>query len=50
MKFLKEKYQYFTKAKIDKLRAAGYQGEFYDLEKGAADYVCNYLDQGMSIY
>jgi ADP-L-glycero-D-manno-heptose 6-epimerase len=40
---IKEKYQYFTEANIDKLRNAGYKEEFYTLEKGVHDYVTNYL-------
>ncbi len=40
---LREKYQYFTEAKMDKLRAAGYDGGFYSLEDGVRDYVQNYL-------
>ncbi len=40
---LREKYQYFTEAKMDKLRKAGYKGEFYSLEDGVKDYVQEYL-------
>ncbi len=40
---LRDKYQYFTEAKIDRLRAAGYKEEFYSLEDGVKDYVQNYL-------
>lgn len=40
------KYQYFTEAKIDKLRAAGYTEQFYSLESGIRDYVENYLIPG----
>lgn len=40
---LRGKYQYFTQANISKLRAAGYDGVFMELEDGIADYVCNYL-------
>lgn len=36
-------YQYFTKANIFKLRNAGYDQPFYDLETGVNDYVINYL-------
>lgn len=38
-------YQYFTEAKMDKLRAAGYTKEFTSLEDGVKDYVANYLSQ-----
>lgn len=40
---IRDKYQYFTEANMDKLRAAGYTEEFYTLEKGVDDYVRNYL-------
>jgi ADP-L-glycero-D-manno-heptose 6-epimerase len=37
--YLKEKYQYFTEAKINKLRDAGYLKEFTPLEQAIKDYV-----------
>lgn len=40
---LKEKYQYFTEAKIKKLRSIGFMEPFYSLEDGISDYVRNYL-------
>ncbi|MEP7255574.1 MAG: ADP-glyceromanno-heptose 6-epimerase [Ferruginibacter sp.] len=40
---ISDKYQYFTEATMDKLRATGYTAEFYSLEKGVDDYVRNYL-------
>jgi ADP-L-glycero-D-manno-heptose 6-epimerase len=40
---IRDKYQYFTQADMDKLRAAGYDAPFTSLEDGAADYVKNYL-------
>ena len=40
---IRDKYQYFTEANMDKLRKAGYKDEFYSLEKGVGDYVRNYL-------
>lgn len=40
---LRAKYQYFTEAKIDKLRGAGYSEPFYSLEEGVKDYVQEYL-------
>jgi ADP-L-glycero-D-manno-heptose 6-epimerase len=40
---IREKYQYFTEANMQKLRAAGYDAEFYSLEDGVDDYVRNYL-------
>jgi ADP-L-glycero-D-manno-heptose 6-epimerase len=40
---IRDKYQYFTEAEMQKLAGAGYQEQFYDLENGIADYVKNYL-------
>jgi ADP-L-glycero-D-manno-heptose 6-epimerase len=40
---LREKYQYETRALIDKLRAAGYESSFHSLEAGVKDYVSNHL-------
>jgi len=40
---IRDKYQYFTEASMDKLKAVGYNKEFYSLEKGVDDYVRNYL-------
>ncbi|MEI7670005.1 MAG: ADP-glyceromanno-heptose 6-epimerase, partial [Pseudomonadota bacterium] len=40
---LRDKYQYFTEAKMDRLRAAGYNKNFTSLEDGILDYVQNYL-------
>ncbi|WNV06686.1 ADP-glyceromanno-heptose 6-epimerase [Candidatus Methylospira mobilis] len=42
---LEGKYQYFTEARIDRLRAAGYTDPFLPLEDGVRDYVQNYLMQ-----
>ena len=43
---IRDKYQYFTEAKMDKLRAAGYTEPFHTLEQGVDDYVRNYLSKG----
>lgn len=40
---LKGKYQYFTEAKLDKIKNAGYKKETTALEDGVEDYVKNYL-------
>lgn len=40
---LRETYQYFTEANMNKLHQAGYHHEFYSLETGIEDYVRNYL-------
>ena len=41
---IRDKYQYFTEAKMDKTRKAGYQKEFFTLEDAVKDYVTNYLE------
>jgi len=41
---IRDKYQYFTEAKMDRLRAAGYAAPFTDLEDGVARYVRDHLD------
>lgn len=41
---IRDTYQYFTEANMDKLRAAGYTAPFYSLEAGIEDYVKGYLD------
>ena len=40
---IRDTYQYFTQAEMDKLRAAGYLEPFYGLEEGIEDYVQRYL-------
>ena len=40
---IRDKYQYFTEARMEKLRAAGYAQTFHTLEAGVSDYVKNYL-------
>jgi len=40
---LKGKYQYFTEAKMDRLRAAGYAAPFTSLEEGLRRYVQDHL-------
>ncbi len=40
---IRDKYQYFTEAKMDRLREAGYPGQFTTLEDGIDDYVKGYL-------
>lgn len=43
---LKDTYQYFTEADMQKLKSAGYPESFYSLEEGVDDYVRNYLSKG----
>lgn len=40
---IRDTYQYFTEASMEKLRRAGYDRPFYSLEAGIEDYVVNYL-------
>ena len=41
---IRASYQYFTQAKVDRLRAAGYNGGFTPLEDAVGLYVKSYLD------
>jgi ADP-L-glycero-D-manno-heptose 6-epimerase len=41
---IRDKYQYFTEAKMEKLRSAGYYYPFTSIEEGVTDYVINYLE------
>ncbi|PZX64745.1 ADP-glyceromanno-heptose 6-epimerase [Hydrotalea sandarakina] len=43
---IRDKYQYFTEANMQKLKQAGYHQPFYSLEEGVDDYVRNYLVNG----
>lgn len=40
---IRDKYQYFTEANMEKLRSVGYTEPFTSLEDGVTDYVRNYL-------
>ena len=40
---IRNKYQYFTQADMEKLIRAGYTTPFTSLEEGVNDYVSNYL-------
>jgi len=44
---IRDKYQYFTEANMDKLRGAGYDAPFSSLEEGVEDYVRHYLRPGI---
>lgn len=41
---IRDKYQYFTEATMDKLKSIGYIEPFTSVEKGVEDYVVNYLE------
>lgn len=40
---IRDKYQYFTEADMEKLRNAGYKNPFFSLEDGVGEYVRNFL-------
>jgi ADP-L-glycero-D-manno-heptose 6-epimerase len=40
---IRDKYQYFTEARMEKLRSAGYDNSFYTLEEGIEEYVLEFL-------
>jgi ADP-L-glycero-D-manno-heptose 6-epimerase len=42
---IRPNYQYFTQAKMEKLRRVGFNQSFLSLEDGVADYVMKYLTQ-----
>jgi ADP-L-glycero-D-manno-heptose 6-epimerase len=42
---IRDKYQYFTEASMERLRAAGYAKPMTSLEEGIGDYVRSYLSQ-----
>jgi ADP-L-glycero-D-manno-heptose 6-epimerase len=44
---IRDKYQYFTQANMNKLQQAGYNEAFYSLETGITDYVRNYLARAL---
>jgi ADP-L-glycero-D-manno-heptose 6-epimerase len=41
---IRQQYQYFTEARMERLRAAGYDRPFVSLEDGVRDYVQTYLE------
>ncbi len=43
---LEGRYQYFTEARMERLRAAGFAARFTPLEEGVADYINNHLVPG----
>lgn len=44
---IRDKYQYFTEANMNKIRSIGFDQPFHTLEQGVHDYVKNYLVGGM---
>lgn len=47
---IREKYQYYTEADMEKLRKAGYEAAFYTLEEGCRDYVEQYLNNDVAVW
>jgi ADP-L-glycero-D-manno-heptose 6-epimerase len=43
---IRDKYQYFTEANMQKLMHAGYSTPFHSLEEGVENYVRNFLSEG----
>ena len=43
---LRDRYQYYTCAAIDKLRKLGYSEPVMTLDEAVKDYICNYLERG----
>lgn len=43
---IRDKYQYFTEANMNKMISSGYKIPFHSLEEGVEDYVKNYLVEG----
>ena len=44
---IRDKYQYFTEAKMNKLSSSGYNIPFFSLEEGIFDYVRSYLSSNL---
>ena len=44
---IRDKYQYFTEANMEKLRQAGYKKEFTTIENGVNEYIRGYLTEGV---
>ncbi|MGA1861507.1 ADP-glyceromanno-heptose 6-epimerase [Deferribacter thermophilus] len=47
---IRDKYQYFTQANMNKLKSTGYDEPFYSLEDGIKDYMLNFLMKNYKIY
>ncbi|NJM94266.1 MAG: ADP-glyceromanno-heptose 6-epimerase [Cytophagales bacterium] len=46
---IRSRYQYFTEAKMERLRGIGYEKPFTSLEEGVYDYVTNFLQQSAEV-
>jgi ADP-L-glycero-D-manno-heptose 6-epimerase len=47
---IRDRYQYFTEARMDKIQAAGYANSAHSLEDGIKDYVQNFLIKDFAHY
>ncbi len=47
---IRDNYQYFTEASMEKIRKIGYSKTFWPLEDGVKDYVTNYLTPAITSY
>lgn len=47
---IRDRYQYFTEAKMDKLKNSGFTRPFHSLEEGITDYVQNFLMKNFRHY
>ena len=47
---VRDRYQYFTEAKMNKIQAAGYTSPAHNVEEGIKDYVQNYLMKDSAHY
>ena len=46
---IRDKYQYYTEADMQKMRSSGYTKGFYSLEDGVTNYVSNYLKENKTL-
>ena len=44
---IRDKYQYFTEANMNKLSTVGYKEKFFTLEEGVDEYIRKYLSKGL---
>lgn len=47
---IRDNYQYFTEANMNKLKSIGYSKPFHSLEEGTIDYVQNYLKEDLKYF
>lgn len=47
---IRDTYQYFTEADMDKTSSIGYKQPFWSLEDGVVDYVQNYLERNYTVF